>query len=374
VKGVRSQESVVGIALLLVAAVASLHGQATNALMTAAEVNQLCQRSTQLMEAGGVAVADLQRASAPVIENVRQACTELKARPGRGEATYLLMTNLRAYLALVDAIPKPFPFPQAARQQFAELRDGSARLDSHFRALLDQKDASLVSPDRDDLKRYSDANVKVGSPNPAKPRVVFLGDSITDLWRLNEYFPESDFVNRGIGGQVSGQMLGRLKTDVLDLHPEAVLILAGTNDLARGVPLTVIENNYLMMADLAAAYKVKVIFASVLPVSDYHKDDNPAFERTVSRPPLFIKALNEWLERFCSQRGYTYLNYFAALVDSAGQFQSDLSDDGLHPNAKGYRVMAPLAAAAIDKALGGSVSVLEQQQQEKPRKRGKASK
>ena len=368
---VRSQESGVRIAALIMGSAAVLLAQTPNALMTAAEVNQLCQRSTQLMEAGGVAVADLQRAAAPVIESIRQACTELQARPGRGQPTYVLMMNLRAYLALADAVPKPFPFPEAARQQFAELRDDSTRLDSHFRALLDQKDANLVNPDRDNLKRYSDANLKLAATNPAKPRVVFFGDSITDLWRLNEYFPESDFVNRGIGGQITSQMLGRMKADVLDLHPEATVILAGTNDLARGIPLTAIENNYQMIADLAAAYKVKVIFASVLPVSDYHKDKNPAFEMTMARPPVFIKALNGWLESLCSQRGYTYLNYFSAMVDNAGQLQQDLSDDGLHPNAKGYRVMAPLAAAAIDKALGGSVL---EQQEPKPRKRGKASK
>jgi lysophospholipase L1-like esterase len=359
------------MAALIVASGTNLLAQTPNALMTPSEVDQLCQRSTQLMEAGGVAVADLERAAAPVIENVRQACAELQARPGRGQPTYVLMMNLRAYLALAEAVPKPFPFPEAARQQFAELRDDSTRLDSHFRALLDQKDASLVSPDRDNLKRYADANLKVSPPNPAKPRVVFLGDSITDLWRLNEYFTDSDFVNRGIGGQTTGQMLGRVKTDVLELHPEAVLILGGTNDLARGVPLTAIENNHQMIADLAAAYRVKVIIASVLPVSDYHRDKNPAVEMTVARPPVFIRALNEWLEKLCSLRGYTYLNYYAAMVDNAGQLQADLSDDGLHPNAKGYRVMAPLAAAAIDKALGGPAP---EEQQGKPRKRGKTSK
>ena len=172
--------------------------------------------------------------------------------PNSGQATYALMMNVRAYLALADAVPKPFPFPEAARQQFAEVRDDSTRLDSHFRALLDSKDAQLTQPDRDNLARYAEANRKLGAPQPGKPRVVFLGDSITDLWRLNEYFPDRDFVNRGISGQIACQMLGRMKADVIDLHPAAVVILAGTNDLARGIPLTAIEDNYVMMADLAA--------------------------------------------------------------------------------------------------------------------------
>jgi lysophospholipase L1-like esterase len=262
------------------------------------------------------------------------------------------MTNLHAYLALSDAIPKPFPFPEAAHRQLAELRDDATRLDSHFRALLDSKDTALNSPDRDNLQRYSDANTKVPPPVGTKPRVVFLGDSITDFWRLNEYYTDSDFINRGISGQITGQMLGRMKADVIDLHPAAVLILAGTNDLARQISLTDIENNYLMIVDLASLYKIKVIFASVTPVSDYHKTVNPQYERTKGRPPIFIAALNDWIKKLCDQRGYVYVNYFGAMVDASGQMQADLSDDGLHPNAKGYRVMAPIALQGIEKAIG----------------------
>jgi lysophospholipase L1-like esterase len=352
-------------ALCLVLATASAFAQAPAALMTGAQVNQLCERSTQLMEAGGVAVTDLQRAAAPVIENVRQACLQLRRTPNAGQPTYVFMMNLRAYLGLADAVPKPFPFPEAARQQFAELRDDSTRLDSHFRALLDLKDTQLRSPDPDNLQRYAEANRKLAAPNAANARVVFLGDSITDFWRINEYFPDRDFLNRGISGQTTGQLLGRMKADVLDVRPHAVIIQGGTNDLAREVPLTAIENNYLMMAELAATQKIKVIFASVLPVSDYHKDVNPAYEVTPGRPPLYIKALNDWLQGLCSQRGYTYLNYFPALVDGAGQFQADLADDGLHPNAKGYGIMAPLALEAIAKTVGSP------QQNSSPAKSGK---
>lgn len=325
---------------------------APNPLLSANDANQLCQRSIQLMDAGGVAIPDLQRAAAPVIENVRAACSLLQTRANAGQPTYSLLQNLRAYLTLADAVPKPFPFPDTARQQLAELRDDSARLEAHFLALLDQKDIQLRSPDRDNLNRYGDANRKLPPSQPGKPRVVFFGDSITDLWRLNEYFPDRDFVNRGISGQITGEMLGRMQADVIDLKPSAVVILAGTNDLARNVPLTTIENNYTMLATLAAAHNIKVIFASVLPVSDYHADRSPAYEMTRVRPPVFINALNEWLQAYCLQHGCGYLDYFHALADNQGQFTSDLADDGLHPNAKGYRVMAPLALAAIDKALG----------------------
>ena len=357
-KGVRSQargreaEWGVRIWFLLACGIPALSQQtAPSPLMPTREVNQACTRVVQLMEAGGVAVPDLQRAAAPVIESVKGACTELAARPGVGQPTYVLIQNLRVYVSLSDAVPKPFPFPDTARQQFAELRDDVNRLDAHFRALLDSKESQIRNADRDNLARYAEANRKLAGPNPKNPRVVFLGDSITDAWRLNEYFPDKDYVNRGISGQITSQMLGRMKADVLDLHPDAVVFLGGTNDLARGIPLTTIENNYLMIADLLSAYKIKVIFASVLPVSDYHKDQNPSYEMTKDRPPVYINALNEWLTKLCEQRGYTYLNYYGAMVDSAGRMQADVSDDGLHPNAKGYRIMAPVALEAVAKTV-----------------------
>jgi lysophospholipase L1-like esterase len=339
---------------IIFAVAAALHAQTpapANPLLNARDATQLCQRSLQLMEAGGVAVPELQRAAAPVIENARQACKDLETRPNTGQPTYSLLINLRAFLSLSDAVPKPFPFPEAARRQLEELRDGMGRLDAHFRALLDQKEVQIRPVDRDNLRRYAEANRRLTPAERNKPRVVFFGDSITDGWRLNEYFPDGDYVNRGIGGQITAEMLGRMKADVIDLQPAAVLILAGTNDLARGIPLIAIENNYQMIADLASAYKIKVIFASVLPVSDHHMNVSPRFEMTKGRPPVFIKALNEWLLRFCAQRGYTYLNYFDAMVDASGQLQADLADDGLHPNARGYRIMAPLALEAINKTV-----------------------
>jgi lysophospholipase L1-like esterase len=303
------------------------------------------------MEAGGISVPDLHNAAAPLVENVKQSCIQLQATATAAAPTYTLLMNLRAFNALADSVPKPFPFPETASRQFAELRDQAARLDTHFRALLATKEAQIVNPDRDNLDRYTDANRKVQPVNPKNPRVVFMGDSITDGWRLNEYFPDRDFINRGISGQITSQMLARFKADVIDLHPEAVLILGGTNDLARSIPLTSIEDNYQMMSDLAAAYRIKVIFASVLPVSDYHKSDNPSYERSTMRPPVFINALNDWLEKLCAQRGHVYLNYFDAVRDNRGMLQADLSDDGLHPNSKGYRVMAPIALEGIQKTI-----------------------
>jgi lysophospholipase L1-like esterase len=359
----------VRIAALIAITAPGAWSQAANPLLTNPQMNQVCQRLGQLMDAGGVAVPDLQRAAAPIIEGVKQDCTVLEAKPGTTQPVFSLLNSLRAYLSLSDAVPKPFPFPETAQKQLTELREDETRLDSHFRALLDSKEARLANPDRDNLKRYAEDNRKLPAPDPAKPRVVFFGDSITDLWRLNEYFPDRNFINRGIGGQITGEMLGRVKADVINLRPSVVVILAGTNDLARGIPLTGIEDNLLMIADLCDTYKIKVIFASVTPVSDYHKAENTSYERTTTRPPIFIKALNEWIESFCVNRHHIYLNYHAALVDQTGQLKEDLGDDGLHPNAKGYRIMAPLALEAIQKALPAKAAVEPASTAAKPAKK-----
>jgi len=128
-----------------------------------------------------------------------------------------------------------------------------------------------------------------------------------------------------------------------------VLVLGGINDLGRGVAVTTIENNLSMIADLAEAHHIQPMFASLLPVSDYHKDVNPQYARTAHLAPAKILEVNGWLKNFCEQRHFPYVDYYAALVDQSGFLQADLADDGLHPNARGYRVMAPIALAAIDK-------------------------
>ena len=323
------------------------------ALPSAQEVIQLCDRVVQLMDSTKVAAPELARAGEPVAENARQALVNIRAGGAQSSPLiYTFLANLRGYLALSDSVPKPPSMTDEGRKQFYELRDAQDRLDTYFRALLARKEDQLRDPDRDALARYAEANKKLGPPQPARPRVVFLGDSITDGWRLNEYFADArDFVNRGISGQITGQMLGRMMADVIDLKPVAVLVLAGTNDIGRGVSLDAIEDNLTMIAELAEAGKITPLFASLLPISDYHKDENPGYLQSVRRPPQSIRAVNTWLEGFCRQHNYVYVDYYSKLVDAAGFMQADLSDDGLHPNSKGYRVMAPIAVAALDKVL-----------------------
>ncbi|MBN8732375.1 MAG: hypothetical protein J0L64_17670 [Acidobacteria bacterium] len=319
-------------------------------LLTTAQYNDLYTRTLQLMDSTMSAVPGLARAAAPVMENARQGVANLKIAPTQPYSPLHLeiVRNVRAYLALADALPKPFPFPTEAKRQFAELREAVERAETSFAAMLETKEAQIRTPDRDNLNRYAEANSRLGPPTAGKPRVVFLGDSITDGWRLNEYFPDHDFVNRGISGQITSQMLGRMKADVISLKPEAVVLLGGTNDLARGIPVSAINGNIEMIAELCAYNKIRLIIASVLPVSDYHMHVNPAFEMSKRRPPAQIEAINTWARTYAGQHNLGFLDYHAAMKDERGMLKAELADDGLHPNAAGYRIMAPLAQAAID--------------------------
>jgi lysophospholipase L1-like esterase len=207
------------------------------------------------------------------------------------------------------------------------------------------------------LERYREANGKVLAPARDEQRVVFLGDSITDGWRLESAFPGKPYINRGISGQTTPQMLVRFRPDVIALKPKVVVILAGTNDLAGNTgPMTLeaIEDNLVSIVDLARQNGIKVVLASVMPVSDYGKaNDGKPLTQTTRRPPEKIKALNEWIMKFAAERKLVYLDYFSATVDNKGFLKSELSGDGLHPNAAGYEIMAPLAAKAIATALKG---------------------
>ena len=209
------------------------------------------------------------------------------------------------------------------------------------------------------LARYRDANGKVAQPAMNEARVVFMGDSITDSWqnpRFGGFFPGKPYVDRGISGQTTPQMLIRFRPDVIVLHPKAVVILAGTNDLAGNTgPMTLeaIENNLVSMAELAKANAIKVVFASILPVSDYEQRDGKPIIRTTQRAPEKINALNAWMKTYAANHKLAYLDYYSAMIDDKGFLREDLSEDGLHPNAKGYAIMAPLAEAAIARALKG---------------------
>jgi lysophospholipase L1-like esterase len=211
--------------------------------------------------------------------------------------------------------------------------------------------AGVYMNDFAELGHYRAANTKLPPPAAGENRVVFFGDSITKAWDLERDFPGKPYVNRGIDGQTTSQLLLRLRGDVIDLGARAVVILAGTNDIAGNtgpIALEEIEENFEAMAELARAHGVRVVFSSILPVHNYTPGSEPNFEL---RPPEKIAALNRWLEHYCHANGLVYLDYFSAMVDEHGLMRKDLADKGLHPNAAGYEMMTPLAAKAIEQAL-----------------------
>jgi lysophospholipase L1-like esterase len=255
----------------------------------------------------------------------------------------------------ISAFPGQYA-PTPAGSRFPAWPSGCSRFEGQDRADC----LEAIAFDFGDLARFAGANAALAAPTPGEHRVVFLGDSITDGWsnpRHGGFFPGKPYVNRGIGGQTTAQMLLRFRADVIDNRPAAVVILAGTNDVsANAGPVTVkqIEDNLATMAELAKIHGIRVVVSSLTPVCDAKKDaDGHPRIQTKARPPETLNALNRWLIEYAAQNDLVYLDYFSAMADPAGLLKPDLTEDGLHPNAAGYAVMAPLAEAAISRALGG---------------------
>ena len=217
--------------------------------------------------------------------------------------------------------------PQNAQDPCAEVKAQAARGEARLK-------------DWPALARYRDANAKIAPPAKGESHGGF--------------FPGKPYLDRGISGQTTPQMLIRYRPDVIALRPKVVVILAGTNDIAGNTgptTLAAIEDNLASMAELARANGIRVVLASLLPVSDYEKRDGKPIVQTTRRPPEQIRALNDWMKTYAAANGATYLDYYSAMIDERGFLRDELSEDGLHPNAKGYAVMAPLAEQAIASAL-----------------------
>lgn len=201
------------------------------------------------------------------------------------------------------------------------------------------------------LGRYRADNAALPPPAKGERRVVFYGDSITDGWGRvpgTAFFPGKPYVNRGISGQTTAQMLLRFRQDVIDLRPAAVVILAGTNDIAGNTGAAtqaMIEDNLQSMAELARAHGIRVVLASVLPVSEYPWHPGVA-------PAEKVRRLNAWIRDYAQQSGAVYLDYYDALANAQGGMDADFTADGVHPTPAGYEAMAPLAQQAIDRAIG----------------------
>ncbi len=203
------------------------------------------------------------------------------------------------------------------------------------------------------LGRYRQENESLPPPREGEDRVVFMGDSITDLWGRSpgtSFFPGKPYINRGISGQTTPQMLVRFMPDVVALKPKVVVILAGTNDIAGNTgPMTLqdTENNFIAMTDIAKQNGIRVVLSSLTPAFQYPW-------RPSIQPVEKISALNAWLKDYAAKNGLTYLDYYSKMVDAKGGMKAGLSHDGVHPNTAGYGIMAPAAQRAIQQALAKS--------------------
>jgi lysophospholipase L1-like esterase len=226
-----------------------------------------------------------------------------------------------------------------------------AALDAEFHAWRKSWLEALVD-DYGNLAYYRAANAALRPPSPNEKRVVFFGDSITEGWNLTEFFPGKPYVNRGIGGQTTPQMLLRFRQDAVALGPVAVIIHAGTNDIGGNTgPMLIedIEANCASMAEIAQSNSVQVIVASLLPAA--HKETLSSRYSLFKHPPEKIAELNSWLKDYCHSQGCGYLDYCSAMSDGAGFIKPGFSEDGLHPSPAGYLVMAKVAQAGINDAL-----------------------
>lgn len=206
------------------------------------------------------------------------------------------------------------------------------------------------------LAKYRDADKELPPPAPGETRVVFMGDSITEGWGRKEsatspdraeFFPGKPYINRGISGQTTPQMLVRFRQDVIDLQPKVVVLLAGTNDIAENTGKTTLRdigNNIASMSDLARANGIRLVLCSVLPTSDF------PWRRGLEPAPK-IRALNAWIKEYAAKNGFVYVDYYSSMATSDGGLKPELSLDGVHPNKAGYEIMAPLAEAGIEEAL-----------------------
>lgn len=262
------------------------------------------------------------------------------------------------WLAVAVLVSCPQIFSQAAPASPAQSEKATQAPPAGWEQLTPYQQSQLERTYNDwaYLEKFRDADAALPAPAPGETRVVFMGDSIMEGWGMKaapngppraKFFPGKPYINRGISGQTTPQMLVRFRQDVIDLKPKVVVILAGTNDIAENTGKTTqkaIGDNIASMTDLARANGIAVVLCSVLPASDFH------WHRGLEPAPK-IKALNAWIKEYADKHGLVYVDYYSPMVNSEGGMKAELSPDGVHPNKAGYDIMAPLAEAGIAEAL-----------------------
>jgi lysophospholipase L1-like esterase len=258
----------------------------------------------------------------------------------RAATLMVVLTALLAPVLLHAQAPGSAP---AASAQTAPATAASWHPNDEYWRKHDQ----MLTTDFPWLARFKEDNLKLGPPAAGENRVVFMGDSITEGWHLDRSFPGKPYINRGISGQTTPQMVLRFHQDVISLKPKVVVILAGINDLAENTgPMTLeqTEDNLAAMAEMASANGIKVVLCSTLPAVDFrwHPGMTPAPK---------VAALDKWIEGYAAAKGFIYVDYYTPMKDERGGLPATLSRDGVHPLPVGYAMMAPLAQAGIEKAL-----------------------
>ena len=246
------------------------------------------------------------------------------------------LRNLSLLAAALAALLVPATFMMALSPKATPQ---PAQLTAHQKQLL---------TDFGNLARFREADRKLGPPAPGENRVVFMGDSITQIWNLKKFFPGKPYINRGISGQTSPQMILRFRQDVIDLKPKVVIILAGTNDIAQNtgrMTLRQTEGDLMDMAQMARFNGIRVVLCSITPSVRF------PWHPQVKNVARKIAMVDRWLKAYAASHHYVYVNYYAALKDAAGGLPRKYSHDGVHPTDAGLAVMAPLAQAGIEKAL-----------------------
>jgi lysophospholipase L1-like esterase len=256
-------------------------------------------------------------------------------------------TSLQAALVLAAALAFPHLQAPLAAQETASLPETKAPAPVIQAPSATEYNAKLDWPW---LARFKEADAALPPPAAGENRVIFMGDSITQGWKIegpDGSFPGKPYINRGISGQTTPQMLLRFRQDVLDLKPKVVIILAGTNDVAGNTgpeTLDEIEGYIASMAELATSHHIRVVLCSILPAFDY------PWKRGMEPAPK-IDEVNKWMKAYADDHGHIYVDYHSAMKDEHDGLPATLSHDGVHPTDAGYAVMAPLAEAGIEKAL-----------------------
>ena len=255
------------------------------------------------------------------------------------------MNNMKLTCSLIFLLLFFGQYVNAQEEQAAKIIDGK----TGEQIIREYEYWVNIKNDWPNLGHYREANAILPSPAPGENRVVFMGNSITEGWILTspEFFEGKPYIDRGISGQTTPQMLIRFRPDVIDLRPKVVVILCGVNDIAQNTgpsTLEMIEGNITSMAELAKANGIKAILCSVLPAYDFPW--RPGLE-----PAEKIVALNAWIKEYSKKNGFIYLDYFSSMADERNGLKSDYSEDGVHPNLKGYKVMEGLVEKAIATAM-----------------------